>query len=276
MFAVHEMVFISNGLSLTLLVEQLMSIMLIQILISLGLWLLVLSYCIYAFREQWSTDSPYVSVDGAVQYAGFWHRAYAALLDSIVVLFPISILEEEFLILEREHFLYWLIVTMIYLVYKVVAEYKFGQTLGKKWAGIKVVNKSNDHISFTQSLIRYSIYLPIYLAKLVILFVDPVAIFGTSDTFPMNNDGLNFMFIVLILIAVLFVSFTKYKQGLHDLIVKTYVIEKQTNEKREYFSRSVLIAIAFLLMSIPFAKDSFFEGYNEGVLNDRDLELIDE
>lgn len=92
----------------------------------------------------------------------FWRRAAARLLDFVVYVgacAPIVLL-----LLWRFEFVVGIFVggflLAISALYPVLAEYRYGKTLGKYWLGLRVVRESGARISFGQSVVRQ---LPVFL-----------------------------------------------------------------------------------------------------------------
>lgn len=122
-----------------------------------------------------------------MQYAGFWMRFLAYVIDGMIL----SALNLILTIIFGRN-----IAMTIALVWLYFAKFESSQheaTPGKLILGIKVVDEDGRRISFAKATIRY-------FAKFISGFL---------------------LFIGFILIAV-----HPRKQGLHDLIAKTYVVTK--------------------------------------------------
>jgi len=88
--------------------------------------------------------------------ASFWRRAAAKLLDALAYLgvcAPVVLL-----VLYRYEFVIAVFVGVFLLaigaLYPLLAEYRYGKTLGKHWLGLRVVRESGARISFGQSVVR--------------------------------------------------------------------------------------------------------------------------
>lgn len=94
--------------------------------------------------------------------ASFWRRAAAKLLD--VVVYGAVCAPPVVLLLYRSHFVaaVWVAVFLLAIgaFYTLLAEYRYGKTLGKHWLGLRVVRESGGRISFGQSVVRQ---LPLFL-----------------------------------------------------------------------------------------------------------------
>lgn len=94
--------------------------------------------------------------------ASFWRRAAAKLLDVIVYVAACAPIVALFAY--RLEF-FGAVVSFVFLAamgafYPLLAEYRYGQTLGKHWLGLRVVRESGARISFGQSVVRQ---LPVFL-----------------------------------------------------------------------------------------------------------------
>jgi len=106
-------------------------------------------------------DTP-VSAERNLNYAGFWIRVAAIIIDGIVLLivnFVISlVLTGGFTATEMDlsFYLYFTIAMIIYIFYFPVMESSEKQaTLGKMAVGIKVGNSRGERLSFMNALGRY-------------------------------------------------------------------------------------------------------------------------
>lgn len=156
------------------------------------------------------------------EYAGFWIRFVANLIDGVVLGLPvyalnwvvymqvlgISPIEYEMASLDNTtvgsgtlmytepwEVLVWIIPIRIVagvLYYGILTSSKLQGTLGKRAMGLKVVGEDGKRITFGRSLLRFVGYLP--------------------STY-------------LLYIGYLMVGWTEKKQGLHDKIAATYVVK---------------------------------------------------
>ncbi len=88
--------------------------------------------------------------------ASFGRRAAAKFIDFVVYVgacAPVVVL-----LLYRSHFgaAVWTAVFLLAIgsLYTLLAEYRYGKTLGKHWLGLRVVRESGGRISFGQSVVR--------------------------------------------------------------------------------------------------------------------------
>ncbi len=127
-----------------------------------------------------------------MKYAGFWKRFAAALIDSVVLFVAVIILTS----LNLSELLMTLVEIGIGVAYYAGMESSEKQaTLGKLALGIKVINYEGGRISFPQALGRY-------FAKI--------------------------LSVLILLVGYIMVAFTEKKQGLHDILAKTLVVESKS------------------------------------------------
>ncbi|MEJ8777464.1 RDD family protein [Pseudogracilibacillus sp. ICA-222130] len=136
-----------------------------------------------------------------MQYAGFWLRFWAYLVDMIVIISLQGILVGSLLplnIQEISLFSLWsvsiIVSTIIYYAYFVCMTKFFQATLGKMVFGLKVVRKDGASIEWIDLLFREVVGRFIY------------------------NIAFGFKLLYLV------VAFTKEKTGIHDMIGHTRVI----------------------------------------------------
>jgi uncharacterized RDD family membrane protein YckC len=144
-------------------------------------------------------DTPEVIIDSNVNYAGFWIRVGAAFIDALLVIalqvvFAIIIIGTPNIMLAGTSILLTLVNYIAGFLYQTLMDSsKYQGTLGKMAVGIKITGLNGERISYGKAVGRY-------FAKLLASII-----FG---------------------IGLLMVAFDKKKQGLHDKMVKTYVVEK--------------------------------------------------
>ena len=170
-------------------------------------------------QEQEQSQSQSQSTEQTVeqpQYAGFWIRFVALIIDSIILGFvsfvlmvpllgalgltavgmgDISDMEETAMLGLLAGFgttLYISNFIITWLYYSLLQSGKWQATLGKKAVGIKVTDLNGERISFLTATLRY---------------------FGKIISS------------MIMLIGYLMAAFTAKKQALHDMIASTYVVK---------------------------------------------------
>lgn len=168
-----------------------------------------------------------------VEYASFWSRVGASLLDTLILL-PVAVLN-IYNVLDFKQLPLYVLLGFVGLVYKVFMEYKYSATLGKMIVKIRVINEEEENINLEQAVVRNVFHLFIsvisFLAGLY-LFVQP----GFSGITTFMEYGLALqegphqlisqMANVLFFVSCLFVVFRDNRQALHDSMAGTYVVEK--------------------------------------------------
>jgi uncharacterized RDD family membrane protein YckC len=143
-----------------------------------------------------SNFTPFTTNDDqvSVQYAGFWKRVGASLLDAIIFSLPLGIILGLMFGFDNKggSNLFSFIATFLY---KTLMESSSNQgTLGKMIMGIKVTDLNGDRISFGRAVGRY-------FASIVSALI----------------LGIGFMM----------AGWTSKKQTLHDMITSTLVVNKK-------------------------------------------------
>ncbi len=131
-----------------------------------------------------------------MEYAGFWRRFAAVVVDSIVIGVPMGLVLGFVLDLEpgTDELLAELLIVIVAQVYFAAFESSPRQaTIGKMALGIYVTNERGERISFLRALGR--------------------------------NLGKNLSSLILN-IGFIMAAFTARKQALHDMIAKTLVLKR--------------------------------------------------
>ncbi|ARK31726.1 RDD family protein [Halalkalibacter krulwichiae] len=136
------------------------------------------------------------------QYAGFWMRFWAFLLDLITVFSFNMLIVSPFIritdisgILAIGPYSFETILwAVIFFLYFAIMTKNFGQTIGKMVMGVRVISKDRQELKWTQ-----------------LIFREGVGRF--------LHQSLFFLYAIYAMVA-----FTEKKQGLHDVISDTYVI----------------------------------------------------
>ncbi|OIJ18243.1 hypothetical protein BKP45_11705 [Anaerobacillus alkalidiazotrophicus] len=138
------------------------------------------------------------------RYAGFWMRFWAYLLDLVVVasingivvtsvlsMLGLSNVRIAFFSIEA------VLIAFVTALYFLLLTKKWGQTIGKKVFGIKVVHVNNKPLTWSSVIFREVVGR--YILQVFILTY--------------------FLYLI--------VAFQKKKQGLHDMVGDTYVIHEE-------------------------------------------------
>ena len=171
--------------------------------------------------------------DTKVEYAGFWIRVGASLIDTLVYLPFIGLSMYNLYFLKNLPLV--LFIDIVLLMYKPLMEFKYGATLGKMAVKIKVVNNNLGVLSLGQSFVRFTPYLVSQVVSTigtVMLFQNPYFLEASGMTevaalqkevFPSFVNSLASTFV---LVCCIVVAFNGKKQGIHDMMASTYCIYK--------------------------------------------------
>lgn len=111
------------------------------------------------FQNETNSGLPEVAPPTEPQYAGFWRRVAAHLIDSVALgLALLAII----LITLGNNSLYLLTLVLpgvLSIIYQLYLTTKYGATLGKMAMGIQIVRLDGSPIGFAQANLRYSPYL---------------------------------------------------------------------------------------------------------------------
>jgi len=172
--------------------------------------------------------------DEAVEYAGFWQRFLALIVDGLVLL-PIGILE-NYIRSESGVPQLILVSSLIGLAYKPFMEFKYGATLGKMALKIVVVNKQHQSPSLSNVLLRNIFDIGerlVYLALAVFSFgAAELTTRGRFAPFASIEDGLtvyswlSFLPAIIVIVEIIFLLTDDRRRALHDRIGQTFVIKK--------------------------------------------------
>lgn len=151
-----------------------------------------------------SSSTPSISHANVVEYAGFWKRFAASIIDGIllwIASFIVGfIIASVFYDVDYEDYesaviaiLYLAAIILYWLYYATMESSSKQATLGKMALGIVVTDNKGSRISFGRATGRY-------FAKIISTLI--------------------------LLIGYIMIAFTERKQGLHDMIAETLVVVK--------------------------------------------------
>ena len=174
--------------------------------------------------NQFQASETDVTSAANVEYAGFWIRVVAYVIDFFVLIIPITIAQSIF---AGESFL-WLNVVGLsiwWIYYAILESSKWQGTVGKKVLQIKVTDAKGDRISFARASGRYWAMLPA-----------AISIIGT-----------------------LWIAVDEKKQGLHDKLAGCFLMRgiqtiaeapTEPSKGESFFSRKpIVIGCAVVLLS---------------------------
>lgn len=179
------------------------------------------------------TDLTISGTEENVKWAGFWIRVGAAFVDFFVYLPLVGLNMYNLYYLKSLPL--QLIITLILIFYKPFMEYKYGATIGKMAVKIKVVGDNLEPLTLSQSILRFLPWLlsqvfSLYATVLLFQHPDFSTTSGMTEVGLLQNSiispSINMILSIFMLVSCIVVAFTEKKQGIHDMIAKTYCIYK--------------------------------------------------
>jgi uncharacterized RDD family membrane protein YckC len=168
------------------------------------------------------------------QFAGFWIRVGASLIDACVYLPLVGL--NMYNLYEIKSLPLQLLIILILAIYKPFMEFRYGATLGKMAVKIKVVNANFQPLTLSQAIVRYSPWLLsqiISFISTVLLYLSPSfhEVSTMAEVGALQNEVFS-PFIAttasfLVLVSCIIVAFDSRKQGLHDMLANTFCIYKE-------------------------------------------------
>jgi uncharacterized RDD family membrane protein YckC len=157
-------------------------------------------------------------------YAGFWDRAGASLLDSLVLMIPTwaiqvvgqSLIDQPFSVVPS------ILATGLWAAYVVIGNGR-GATLGKHWAGLRIVDAAGAAPGLRRAVVRLLIpfvaswVFYIASARLVRAESGETITFASAILPPL-------VFSLIVLVDSLWMIWDPRKQTLHDKLAGTFVI----------------------------------------------------
>jgi uncharacterized RDD family membrane protein YckC len=175
-----------------------------------------------------------------LKYETIGKRVVAFLIDNLLLLLPsVMIMRNAFDFQDPFRYipLYnasGVLLTIIGVLYYVIAHYKYGQTIGKKITNIKVIDLSESHgITIKQAVLRSLV--PIIFAVLglityFMIFFDLSDLMNHPVVYPIlymeDHIGIFWMLAEFITMMV-----TIKRRAIHDFIAGTVVVDYKDDEK---------------------------------------------
>jgi len=184
--------------------------------------------------ENQEVKEPAYQMKRQVRYAGFWIRVGASLVDFLAFIPLIALNMYNMYVLKSMAI--QLVLSLLMMAYKPLMEFKYGATLGKMAVKIQVVNLEFKRINIDQAMIRYVPWLiggAISLLSTFLLFKNQEFL-NSSDWMVVGQIQQNLLpawvgFInpIIMLATIITVAINAKKQGLHDMMAKTFCIYKE-------------------------------------------------
>ena len=160
------------------------------------------------------------------KYQTFFPRLVALMIDTFIML-PIGIFDDWFRQAEfpRVFFYFWIpISSLIFPIYSILMNGYYGQTLGKMWMNVKILDVSEEAITMRQAILRD---LPQLIFNIGAIFIGIMAL-----SFDSKSETLKYTYGVYAALATVwgladFLVFLKNekRRALHDYIAGTVVVK---------------------------------------------------
>ncbi len=169
-----------------------------------------------------------------VMYATFWTRVGASLVDFLVlvILVPITIYN----MVDWKSIPILVVSTAVSVLYKPFMEYKYGATVGKMAAKIKVTNYEFQKPNLQEIILRNIFHLSAGIINLVMsLYIFSLPEFGDVETYrdyqtfvaASKSSMLSMVLGLVTIVDVLFMFSDKQNRTLHDKIGRTLVLKRE-------------------------------------------------
>ncbi len=149
-----------------------------------------------------------------MEYAGFWVRVLAKLIDFIVFLPPYFILLIFYHDIENS-FVIYLSITILILLYNIIFVYLIGRTPGKIVMKLKVIKTDGEKVGIVNSISR-----EIFAIISILLWI-----IQRIDMFGEFINAINPVFVLVASFEVLVCLFNYRYKTVHDYIGDTVVIK---------------------------------------------------
>jgi len=170
------------------------------------------------------------------KYDTFWRRFFAGLLDALV-LTPLGLL---FTFIRTDNVFVLILVTIIMYssvyVYEVFFHWRTGQTLGKKWMNIRVVNEDESRLlTFKQSFKRDSIYIFMETIGILALSVQILRLGHLPSNDSLVTQIVDWLGTIWFFTEIVTMLTNNKRRALHDILADSVVI------KEEYWTKGIKI-----------------------------------
>lgn len=163
----------------------------------------------------------------AVKYSTGWKRIGAAIVDAIV--FSPFLLVNKWL-LQNEvpisiHITWSLFSTFAPIFYSVWLHHKYGQTIGKWVAGVKVVHVSEQkNLTLKQAFLRDSFYIAVEVIGLLLFIQASISSSDVSYIIPDYDSFADLPATIWLLLEITSMLTNKKRRAVHDFLASSVVI----------------------------------------------------
>jgi len=167
--------------------------------------------------------------EAVMEYAGFWIRLGAYILDGIILgvfsfvlglILGFGLLSWQGAPLDEIPATYYLADVILGLVYYVGFWTWRGQTPGKMLLRLRIIRTDGAHIALDRAILRYAMF---FIVSVVSVIQGNLVLRG--GFYVAYLGPLLSIINLLIIVGLVWVAFDRRKQGVHDKIADTYVVK---------------------------------------------------
>ena len=154
-----------------------------------------------------------------ILYAGFWVRVLGAVIDTFVLGLMTSVFEH---MMGKYSTAFPFFLLAVFAVYEIYLNAHFRGTLGKRILGLELLGMDLEPVSYGRAALRF-----ILKFFLWIFLTSPIYIMAL---FSHISEFVGLLGIILPLVAILMMLFSKRRQVLYDYLAKTIVIDRAESD----------------------------------------------
>ena len=166
-----------------------------------------------------------------VKYAGFFTRAIASIIDTIILSIPLSILSE---VMDENGTLYIILMVIFWWLYNSYSIYRWQGTVGKMILGLYVLDTNMKKLSFARASLRYLYSMMSYVPFLgYMLYIIDMEIFDIDSMLLLLSLGV---------IPVGMMLLNEKRQTLYDFLGRIIVVDC-LGCKDEFWKRNITLTL---------------------------------
>lgn len=171
--------------------------------------------------------------DDNLRYKTGFRRFGAAIVDALVFV-PLAFADNyvRFNLDSKAGLVFWLtFMTAVTIFYSVFMHFKYGQTLGKMVANVKVVNLDETrNLTIRQALLRDSFYILVETVGLLYFVIELISVnLSTTELLNGFDDFGGTVAIIWILLELVSMLTNEKRRAIHDFIAGSVVIKTDSN-----------------------------------------------
>ena len=170
----------------------------------------------------------HVFPEPANKFQTFWPRSWAGLIDGLIFL-PLSLVDPWIYsnINQTGVLAIWFIISSVsFLAYSVLCHGIWGQTIGKRFTGVRVLDLAESKLSMRQAVLRDSLSIPFVVVSLIAYFPSAIQGHQPYTDVPMGIVDLVTMYaaVGLFLVELVTMLANPKRRALHDFIAGSVVV----------------------------------------------------